>query len=406
MTTEQTTAPGPEQQTLRALTRCVEVPDELAGAWGVRPLLSRREALPSPFGDLLDLNAVDELLAGRGLRTPFVRVVRDGTLVDASDWTASGGVGAEIGDQVDEAALSRLFADGATIVLQALHRTWPPIVDFAGSLTLELGHPVQVNAYVTPPASQGFAAHYDVHDVFVLQFAGEKRWIVREPVFDVPLRSQPWTQHRADVLAAAEREPALDIVLREGDALYLPRGWVHSAEAEENISGHLTVGIHIATRQALAQALLDSALDDVELRQALGLGVDLTDTASLTDHLDAVVEALARAAAEHPERAADVLRRRVWRSSRPGGLAPLVQAAVTAEPSLEVRLRPGLRVALVEDGLLLPDRTLPLDPGVTSALEALLDRDTHVLADLPGDPDAVLATAEQLLRAGVIVPAA
>jgi hypothetical protein len=83
-----------------------------------------------------------------------------------------------------------------------------------------------------------------------------------------------------------------------------------------------------------------------------------------------------------------------------------VQAAVTAEPSLEVRLRPGLRVALVEDGLLLADRTLPVDPGATSALEALLDRDTHVLADLPGDPDAVLATVERLLRAGVIVPAA
>ncbi len=302
------------------------------------------------------------------------------------------------------ARLSRLFADGATIVLQALHRTWPPIVDFAGDLMLELGHPVQVNAYVTPPASQGFAAHYDVHDVFVLQFAGEKRWIVHEPVFDVPLRSQDWTRHRNDVLATAEREPALDIVLREGDALYLPRGWVHSAEAEEQVSGHLTVGIHVATRQALAQALLDSALDDVELRRALELGVDLTDPASLTDHLRAVVEALARAAAEHPERAADILRRRVWRSSRPSGLAPLVQAAVTVEPSLEVRLRPGLRVALVEDGLLLSDRTLPLDPGVTSALEALLDRDAHVLSNLPGDPDAVLAAAEQLLRAGVIVP--
>jgi len=34
---------------------------------------------------MLDLAAVDELLSGRGLRTPFVRVVRDGTLVDASD---------------------------------------------------------------------------------------------------------------------------------------------------------------------------------------------------------------------------------------------------------------------------------------------------------------------------------
>jgi exonuclease III len=31
----------------------------------------------------------------------------------------------------------------------------------------ELGHPIQVNAYITPPQSQGFAPDHDVHDVFV-----------------------------------------------------------------------------------------------------------------------------------------------------------------------------------------------------------------------------------------------
>ena len=41
-----------------------------------------------------------------------------------------------------------------------------------------------------------------MHDVFVLQAAGQKRWIVHEPVHADPLPSQPWTQHRA---AIAER---------------------------------------------------------------------------------------------------------------------------------------------------------------------------------------------------------
>ncbi|MGO7984355.1 JmjC domain-containing protein, partial [Rhizobium johnstonii] len=74
------------------------------------------------------------------------------------------------------------FAAGATIVLQGLHRLWPPLIDFTRLLIDDLGHPAQVNAYVTPASSQGFDPHYDTHDVFVLQVSGEKHWRVDEPV--------------------------------------------------------------------------------------------------------------------------------------------------------------------------------------------------------------------------------
>ena len=58
--------------------------------------------------------------------------------------------------------------------------------------------PRQVNAYVTPAQNTGFSDHYDVHDVFVLQVAGEKRWRIREPVHPSPLRDQPWTDRRSE----------------------------------------------------------------------------------------------------------------------------------------------------------------------------------------------------------------
>ena len=85
-----------------------------------------------------------------------------------------------------------------------LHRTWAPIRDLSQDLAAELGHPVQVNAYVTPPQNQGFADHYDIHDVFVLQVHGEKRWALREPVHEAPLRDQPWADRRG----GWRREPA------------------------------------------------------------------------------------------------------------------------------------------------------------------------------------------------------
>jgi ribosomal protein L16 Arg81 hydroxylase len=103
------------------------------------------------------------------------------------------------------------------------------LITFAARLAEEVGHPVQVNAYVTPPQSRGFAAHYDVHDVFVLQVAGRKRWYVHEPVLVDPLPDQPWDQRKTEVTARAAEPPLMDTVLAPGDALYLPRGFLHSA---------------------------------------------------------------------------------------------------------------------------------------------------------------------------------
>ena len=61
-----------------ALSRCVSVaPDEFAREyWGRRPLLSPAAALPSAFGDLFSERAVDELIAERGVRTPFIRMAQ------------------------------------------------------------------------------------------------------------------------------------------------------------------------------------------------------------------------------------------------------------------------------------------------------------------------------------------
>ena len=95
-----------------ALTRATGLAaDEFADRhWGRVPLLARgvdRHA----FGDLLDLDAIDELLSRRALRTPFIRLALNGTVVDSRSFTGSGGVGAEIGDQVRDDRITALFSE-------------------------------------------------------------------------------------------------------------------------------------------------------------------------------------------------------------------------------------------------------------------------------------------------------
>ncbi|WP_433013417.1 cupin domain-containing protein [Kribbella sp. CA-294648] len=393
-----------------ALRRCVGSELDLAefgrSYWGSRALLSHG----GDYGDLFSLQAADELLSRRGLRTPFLRLAKNGTVVGDSQFTGPAGVGAEIGDQVRDDKVAALFASGHTVVLQALHRTWPALVDFATQLSSDAGHPVQINAYITPAESQGFSAHYDVHDVFVLQVAGEKHWTVHEPVHVDPLRNQPWTDHSEAVAAAArDRAPVIDDVLRPGDALYVPRGFLHSAKALGGVSAHLTVGLHTMTRYLLVQELAALAADEPSLRTALPLGFDPGDPAQLSLVLDEVASLLIKKIEQTtPDDLAPRLRRRTWSGNRPAPLAPLAHAAAIASLSAEtiVHLRAGLRFQLVDGNpvrLLLPDRTISLPAATYPALSSLTDGASTRVGDLPGlDASDQLVLTRRLLTEAVL----
>ena len=400
-----------------ALRRCVRfAPDDFArDVWSRAPLLSTRDDLaaanPVGFDDLFSLDAVDELLSRRGLRTPFIRLAKNGVVTPSGRYTRPGGTGALVGDQVADDRVLDLFVDGHTVVFQGLHRLWPPLIELAGALTSELGHPVQVNAYITPPSSQGFSAHYDVHDVFVLQVAGEKRWRIHEPVHEAPLRDQPWADRRAAVEARAAEDPVIDAVLRPGDALYLPRGYLHAAEALGGVSCHLTVGVHPVTRHHVLEALLALAADDPQLRASLPMGVDVGDPAAVEDDVAATVEALTERL--RSVTAADVAARLgagLLGTNRPAPVAPLAQAAALDRLDAEtvLRLRGHLRhtVRLEPDAVVLglADRTLRLPAATGKAVRALLDGDSIRVGDLPGLdlPDA-LTLARRLVREAVVV---
>jgi hypothetical protein len=156
------------------------------------------------------------------------------------------------------------FADGATIVLQALHITHAPVAAFARELEIELRHPVQVNAYYTPRDAQGLPVHHDTHDVFVLQTSGEKRWLVYDPALELPLRTQRYSRE-----LGGPGPVVLDVTLRAGDTLYLPRGWLHEALTSDQDSLHLTVGVNVVTWMDALRAALDDAGGDIALRRSL-----------------------------------------------------------------------------------------------------------------------------------------
>ena len=326
-----------------------------ADVWSRCPLHCPAAALPGTARALFSAEAVDELVSTRGLRTPFLRMARNGATLAERDFTAPGGAGATIADQLSDDKLLQQFAGGATMVLQGLHRTWEPLIAFSQGLAGELGHPVQVNGYVTPAQSRGFDDHYDVHDVFVLQVAGTKRWRVRPPVHPSPLRDQPWTDHREAIARAAQTTPELEVELAPGDTLYLPRGWLHSATALGEVSTHLTMGVHTWSRRHLLEQLLAQAMavlaDDPELRGSLAIGVDVAEASSLSDDLELVRDRLLHAVTQVGD--SDVSRRlaEIARTTqRAAPVHPLAQlaAADSLTDETELRLRSHLAASAMQ----------------------------------------------------------
>jgi ribosomal protein L16 Arg81 hydroxylase len=394
-----------------ALSRCVGVASQVFAEryWEREPLLSKRVG---PFTDLLSLADVDELLSRRGLRTPFIRMAKDGELIPPARYTGAGGLGAEVADQVLDERVAGLLAEGATLVLQGLHRLWPPLIDFAVALRQDLGTPVQLNAYLTPPGNRGFATHYDTHAVFVLQVAGRKRWRVHPPVVEQPIELQPWGGRADEVAAVAARDPVFDTVLEPGDALYLPRGWLHAADALGTMSLHLTVGVRAPTRYTLVEALLRLAAEEPSLRAGLPFGLDPTDETALAPAFADTVRALRAWLDRVP---AGVLARRLrgsaWSAARPAPLAPVAQAVASTDtgPARRIIVRSGLSWRVECDGerlaVHLPDRVVTFPGYCTEAVRAALSGRVLRVDELPGlDRDDQLTLARRLLREAIVVP--
>ncbi|WP_101525154.1 cupin domain-containing protein [Nocardioides houyundeii] len=352
----------------------------LTKTWASRVHVHHTE--PAALTGLLGLADVDRLLTSSAIRTPAVRVARDGAVLPESGYTRGGSLaGRPLTGLVDPAKLLGLLDDGATVVLQGLQRYWPPLADLVAQLELELGHPCQANAYLTPPGAQGFAVHSDSHDVFVFQTHGTKLWEI----------------------------DGAELLLEPGVVAYLPTGTPHAARAQESMSLHVTLGINQLTWRALVERAVAEAVDQVpDTHLPAGYLQDPSVLAEgLAPHLAAVADAVR---AEAPGAVAERQVRR-FLTGRPSRLAgSLVDRVGLAalDRGTPLERRPGVPCVLedAEDRLrvLLGDRVLVVPARLRPALEEVARRDTLVPGDLEGvlDLPSAVVLCRRLVREGLL----
>jgi len=155
---------------------------------------------------------------------------------------------------------------GAMIRVRDIQKFDAPLNRFAGEIQRLFTAQSQINVYLTPPARTGFAPHFDITDVFIVQCVGRKDWKIFHDYThksELPLPDTPWDPDRYK-----PSDPVEAMTLCPGDVLYLPRGAMHQAFCTDRESMHLTISIVPMTfTDLLVRELRRIAEIDIELRR-------------------------------------------------------------------------------------------------------------------------------------------
>ncbi|NND93046.1 MAG: hypothetical protein HKN42_19475 [Granulosicoccus sp.] len=199
---------------------------------------------PRHFSHVLQLAQIESLLSTQELRYPAVQLIRRQAPVALSSY-------ADGADTIIPLRLAEQYRDGATIVISQAQRLITSLADFRRRVQCALQLRCQTNLYLSPAESQGFDAHYDSHDVFILQVQGSKTFNFYAGGVVLPYDHESFDpeRHKAGELTES-------ITVQAGDTLYIPRGIMHDAVARDEASLHITLGVYALT---LRDTLLEMA---------------------------------------------------------------------------------------------------------------------------------------------------
>lgn len=294
--------------------------------------------------NLIGLQDIDTLITQHSLdkrfNLTFVNGSKAGSFTEITVEHARGTNGT-----IDYESVCQAFAEGSSLRVAHTEQFFESVRQITAALENRLSASATANTYITPRHQQMIGRHTDPHDVFLLQTGGKKHWKVYAPSADRPLSydiivgnrkfSPPYTKHPLGrhrpgrhstelTTQNGTNDLLLDITLKPGDLLYIPRGFDHEARTSDDLSMHITFGVygytwHVAAVYALSRLVEEHG----ELRNFLphdlpGRNLDAADIEETSARIAELVRKYLRA--EHIE---DALREIAHRLADGQGPTPV-----------------------------------------------------------------------------------
>jgi lysine-specific demethylase/histidyl-hydroxylase NO66 len=293
---------------------------------------------------------------------------------------------------------------GASLVANSVEQIAPEVRALTDMLARHFAWRAEANLYCSFGGIQAFASHYDPHEVFALHCEGEKVWRIYRNRADAPLTPILGDEAAQQVIDRIKGPVLMEVRMRPGDLLYIPRGYFHDALASSGASLHLTLGVILHSGRILFRLLEETALRDRAFRDYLPDGRE-GEGAPLRTRL-----------AELGDRIAEIMRSPAFLADVINSQAKLVRhdraLYLPDRPALEAFARTERPAEIVrgDDGA-----SLRIGGGGDLALGALAEEAEWILgqpaivvqqllARYPHRTDEALrALVETLARAGLVV---
>jgi len=225
--------------------------------WEKQPLhIQRKEESRET---MVDLATIETLLSSQAVFFPGIQLTQTGKVISVSEY-------ADEQNRILPLRLFEFYAQGATIVLSQAQKLFAPMDELCREVIRTMQMRCQANIYVSPPGNQGFNAHYDTHDVFILQVSGAKTFNFYPSSVELPCPEEGFDSSK---LASGDIDESIS--LSPGDTLYIPRGVVHDAVADSKMpSIHVTLGVYpVLMRDMLQEAIQCMSERDCRMRQSI-----------------------------------------------------------------------------------------------------------------------------------------
>jgi ribosomal protein L16 Arg81 hydroxylase len=347
-----------------------------------QPLLIKRKS-PSHYGDLLTVEALNAHLGEAAMLSTELRLVRNGEQIAEADlaWPDSSDNTRFADDAADKEMIFARFYEGYSLIISSYERHCAAVLHLRHDMERVFHSPAMTYVFLTPRNAQGFRAHQDGEDTFVLQIAGTKHWTV----FD------------------GSGKPMITTTLEPGDFLYLPGGFVHEARCADAVSAHITFTLEKYTYANLLRQIADNAHASAWLRRSLPIDVrsgrsnaaflrhvhQFFDDADLPAYLERM----------HSDFAEDCL------PDSSNRLADYVKLPSIGAGS-RFRRRGGLWPELTNGGeqvvLTFQRKELAFPAAAADSLRVMIDGGEFAASALPGNGDENVALCRTLVREGFL----
>lgn len=274
---------------------------------------------------------------------------------------------------VDPARVEAFLADGASLVCNTVDGLTPELNQIASILEDEFLATAQGNLYCSFKQRKAFDVHYDTHDVFALHTEGKKVWRIYEARLKSPMAHPALATPGPDRAMQASKKLLMEVTMRPGDLLYIPRGQYHDAMASTNACIHVAFGVIPLRGYELLSLLENEAVADPFFRADAP-----ADGEAFGRWLDDAGARLANVLQDPEVR--DRLRKAQYQRRRARGQFNVLQSEKV--PSYKL-IGMGLRMRNTPEGWALSDtkQSVLLPAGTSDFVQWVLSRPNFTLAE-------------------------